>query len=38
MDNTDNEGRLENLYAKHPLTNENLPIIVLDNKILEKTR
>ena len=36
MDNTDNEGRLENLYAKHPLTNENLPIIILNNDILEK--
>lgn len=36
MENTDNEGRLENIFAKHPLTNARLPIIVLDNTILEK--
>lgn len=29
-------GKVENVFAKHPLTNESLPIIVLDNNILEK--
>ena len=29
-------GKIENIYAKHPLTNEILPIIVLNNDILEK--
>ena len=29
-------GKIENVYAMHPVTNENLPIIVLDNDILEK--
>ena len=33
---SNNVGKLENVFAKHPLTNENLPIIVLDNDILEK--
>ena len=36
IDNSSNVGRIENIFAKHPLTNENLPIIVLDNDILEK--
>lgn len=31
-----NDRKLENIFAKHPLTNEKLPIIVLDNDILEK--
>ena len=31
-----NVGKVENIFAKHPLTNENLPIIVIDNDILEK--
>ena len=29
-------GKLEKVYAKHPLTNEILPIIVLENDILEE--
>ncbi len=33
---SDNLGKLENIFAKHPLTNEFLPIIVLDNEILER--
>ena len=33
---SNNVRKLENVFAKHPLTNENLPIIVLDNDILEK--
>lgn len=28
--------KIENVYAKHPLTSEKLPIIVLNNDILEK--
>ena len=31
-----NMGRIKNIFAKHPLTNGNLPIIVLDNEMLEK--
>ena len=27
IDNSSNVGRIENIFAKHPLTNENLPII-----------
>ena len=30
-------GKIENIYAKHPVTNENLPIIVLNNDTLKKT-
>lgn len=29
-------GKVEGIFAKHPLTNEKIPIIVLDNDILEK--
>ena len=29
-------GKLDNIFVKHPLTNEMLPIIVLDNDILEE--
>lgn len=29
-------GKMEGIFAKHPLTNEKIPIIVLDNDILEK--
>ena len=29
-------GKVEVIFAKHPLTNEKIPIIVLDNDILEK--
>lgn len=29
-------GKIENIYAKHPVTNENLPIIVLNNDTLKK--
>lgn len=29
-------GKMEGIFAKHPLTNEKIPIIVLDNYILEK--
>ena len=36
VDISSNVGRIKNIFAKHPLTNENLPIIVLDNDILEK--
>lgn len=37
MDISNNLGRVEKIFAKHPLTNENIPIIVLDNSILEKS-
>ena len=30
------QGKLDNIFAKHPLTNEKLAIIVLDNAVLEK--
>ncbi len=33
---SNNDSKLENIFAKHPLTNEKLPIIVLNNDILEK--
>ena len=36
IDISSNVGRIKNIFAKHPLTNEKLPIIVLDNDILEK--
>ena len=36
IDVSSNVGRIKNIFAKHPLTNENLPIIVIDNDILEK--
>lgn len=36
IDISGNKGRIENIFAKHPLTNEILPIIVLDNDILEQ--
>lgn len=36
IDISNNSGKLKNIFAKHPLTNEKLPIIVLDNDILEK--
>lgn len=29
-------GKVEGIFAKHPLTNKKIPIIVLDNDILEK--
>ena len=31
IDNSSNVGRIENIFAKHPLTNENLPIIYVFN-------
>ena len=36
IDILSNLGKLENVFAKHPLTNEILPVIVLDDYILEK--
>ena len=36
IDISNNLGKIENIFAKHPLTNENLPIIVLNNDRLEK--
>ena len=36
IDVSSNVGRIKNIFAKHPLTNENLPIIGIDNDILEK--
>lgn len=36
IDISGNIGRIKNIFAKHPLTNENLPIIILDNDMLEK--
>ena len=36
IDISSNVGRIKNIFAKHPLTNEKLPIIVLDNDMLEK--
>ena len=33
---SNNDSKLENIFAKHPLTNEILPVIVLDSDILEK--
>ena len=36
IDISSNVGKLEEVYAKHPLTNEILPVIVLDNDILEE--
>lgn len=36
IDIPSNLGKVENIFAKHPLTNEKLPIILLDNDILEK--
>ena len=37
IDISSNVGRIKNIFAKNPLTNENLPIIVIDNDILEKS-
>lgn len=36
IDISSNVGKLEEVYAKHPLTNEILPVIVLDNDILKE--
>ena len=36
IDILSNLVKLENVFAKHPLTNEILPVIVLDDYILEK--
>ena len=36
MKDIDKQGKLESIFAKHPLTNERLPIIALNNDILEK--
>ena len=36
IDTSSHIGKIENVYAKHPVTNENLPIIVLNSDILEK--
>ena len=36
IDISSNLDKLEKVYAKHPLTNEILPVIVLDNDILEE--
>ena len=36
VDISSNLGKIENVFAKHPLTNEILPVIVLDSDILEK--
>ena len=36
MDISSNLGKVKNIFAKHPLTNETLPVIVLDNDILKK--
>lgn len=30
-------GKLENIYAKHPITSEMLPILVLDNSEIEES-
>lgn len=30
-------GKVENIYAIHPITNEKLPIIVLDNEVLKNS-
>ena len=38
IDVSSNVGRIKNIFAKHPLTNDNLPIIVIDNDILEKNQ
>ena len=36
IDTSSHICKIENVYAKHPVTNENLPIIVLNSDILEK--
>ncbi len=36
IDTSSHIGKIENVYAKHPVTNENLPIIVLNSDIFEK--
>ena len=36
IDTSSHIGKIESVYAKHPVTNENLPIIVLNSDILEK--
>lgn len=33
--NNYSEGKIKDIYAKHPLTNDNLPIIILDNETLK---
>ena len=35
IDISNNLGKIENIFAKHPLTKEILPIVILDNDMLE---